>query len=103
MERAKKEKDELESHQKMADKQRSGGFFIKEAFKKEPILRVDKPPLAPTPDFKSGDRKRDRSKEPALVRRSQVWFESQDFISGSDAPGDAIALDAREMLTSAQA
>jgi len=30
-----------------------------EKAKKEPIRKIDKPPLAPTPDFESRDSKRD--------------------------------------------
>jgi hypothetical protein len=34
----KKEKDEIESHQRMEEKQRSGGFFYLKKLVKKPIL-----------------------------------------------------------------
>jgi hypothetical protein len=61
-EREKKVKKGKTSQKATRKRKRNKGlvvFSIKEAFRKEPLLRVDKPPLAPTPDFKSGDSKRD--------------------------------------------
>ena len=41
--------------------------------------------------------------QPSLARRFEIGPECQDFLGRSDAPGDAIALDASKFLTYSQA
>ncbi len=81
-------------------------FSIKEAFRKELIWRMDNSPTVPTPDIQNGDSKKNieaKKRVMVLDRRFQIWFESQDFISGSDAARGTVADKASKILTSAQA
>ena len=81
-------------------------FSIMEAFRKELIWRMGNSPPDPTPDIQNGDSKKKigaKNRVMVLDRRSYIWFESQDFISGSDAARGAVADKASKILASAQA